>query len=482
MFLRISQISPNAASNIQINPKERSNKKVLPNSADFDPSSQETELSGKRLVFLELFENDKLLYQVQGLNAAILSEICLQSTKDESLNRNYYLQARFELRDWEACIQNTEETKNIIWIAKVFTSEPLAFVRDTQKEDYERNIRKGWEDKEPGRSEKAKKSRQKYLLLLKKEQGVALTEQENELLNESRLSKKQREEEAAAKQTNIKGKSPMKQDKKPPAKVPGKKEDPLAAASLEEKKERPLPLSTAHNMLEIKDFLSLLESERSLEERPLHSGLIEVRSLENKNELKEGFQMGKEEYLSSMKLSNETKDQLKNLQTEWKKTFLTSLDNRRKEFFEQISLIVKERDEIKKILNYKRDKEKALVDFIGIEKGVNEEELDKLLKEMEGKEGEFFNKELMNLGKKALNNAKINSISEKLNTAVGIFDLEKIQMYIDEIGKNNIIIDEEIMEKALEIVEEAKNNPNYITEKQAELKKTAKKPAGNVKK
>ena len=34
------------------------------------------------------------------------------------------------------------------------------------------------------------------MLLLKKEQGVALTEQENELLNESRLSKKQREEEA----------------------------------------------------------------------------------------------------------------------------------------------------------------------------------------------------------------------------------------------------------------------------------------------
>jgi hypothetical protein len=35
-------------------------------------------------------------------------------------------------------------------------------VRDTDKEDHERSIKSNWEDTEPGRAEKSKKSRRKY--------------------------------------------------------------------------------------------------------------------------------------------------------------------------------------------------------------------------------------------------------------------------------------------------------------------------------
>ena len=37
-------------------------------------------------------------------------------------------------------------------------------MRDTQKEDAEKELKKSWEDKEPGRAEKAKKARKKYFL------------------------------------------------------------------------------------------------------------------------------------------------------------------------------------------------------------------------------------------------------------------------------------------------------------------------------
>lgn len=473
LCLRLTQMLAKDPSSV--NPKEKSNKK--PNANEND-SNQEIEMSEKRLIFFELFENERLITQIQGINTAILAQLCLKPNKDESLNRNYYLQARFELRDWPGCIQVCEETKCLAWVLKVFTSEPLAFVRDTQKEDYERSIRKSWEDKEPGRSEKAKKSRQKYLLLLKKESGQPLTEQENELLNEPRLSKKQREEETAAK-LNPKGRSPMKQDKKAPPAGKGVKKEEVV---VEEKKERPLPVSKDHSMIEIKDFLTLLENQRVIEERPMHSGLIEVRSSENKNELKEGFLMGKEDFISSMKLGNEVKEQLKILQNDNKKSFNTASEQRRKEFFDQITLIgTKEREEVKKIVSFKREKEKAILDLVALEKGVNAEELEKILIEIESN-GDLFNKEISVLGRKALVNAKIMAITEKLNNAVSGFDLPIIQSCLDDITKNNMIIDEEVIEKAFEIVEEAKNNPNYIAEKQAELKKTAKKPAGNVKK
>lgn len=70
----------------------------------------------------------------------------------------------------------------------------IVLIKDTQKEERERAIQKSWEDKEPGRAEKSKKSRRKYKALLKKERGEPLDAEEIALLNETRLSKKQKEE------------------------------------------------------------------------------------------------------------------------------------------------------------------------------------------------------------------------------------------------------------------------------------------------
>jgi hypothetical protein len=53
--------------------------------------------------------------------------------------------------------------------------DTLAFVRDTKQEDKEKLTRKLWEDSEPGRAERAKKARKKFMIEMKKERGEALT-------------------------------------------------------------------------------------------------------------------------------------------------------------------------------------------------------------------------------------------------------------------------------------------------------------------
>jgi len=437
-----------------------------------ESDSNEMELTEKRLILLELFENESLLTSTSGLNFAVLSNVTLKSNKDESLNRNYYLQARFDLREFPSCITHSEDTKNLSWVLKVHSNESLAFVRDTQKEDLEKAIKKAWEDKDPGRQEKAKKARQKYLIYQKKIEGGIVTEQEMELLNEVRMSKKQRDEEQLAKQ-NVKMKSPTKlPEKKGNMGAKGKKEEPV----VEEKKEKIIPLSKNHRLDEVKDFLELMENERIVEERAQHGGLVDVRSKENKEELKEGFLMVKEDCMSANKRNVENKEGVKSLIGESKKEFLSLMEMRKKDFNDKIIVYMKEREEIKKAITAKKEKEKILIDIGSLEK-VNAEELEKLLKELENNMD--IDEGLLKWGKKALINAKIINMTEKLGNAVNGFDLSLIQSCLEEIQRLTMGVDEDLIEKAGEIVEEAKNNPNYIQEKQAELKKTVgKKPAG----
>jgi len=49
-------------------------------------------------------------------------------------------------------------------VLKFFTSETIALIKDTDKEDREKALKVSWESSEPGRAEKAAKSRQRYLI------------------------------------------------------------------------------------------------------------------------------------------------------------------------------------------------------------------------------------------------------------------------------------------------------------------------------
>lgn len=58
---------------------------------------------------------------------------------------------------------------------RVFSSDTVAIVKDTDKEDREKALKQSWETSEPGRVEKAKKSRERYLAIAKKNRGEELT-------------------------------------------------------------------------------------------------------------------------------------------------------------------------------------------------------------------------------------------------------------------------------------------------------------------
>jgi len=144
---------------------------------------------------------------------------------------------------------------------KVYSSDTLAIVKDTDKEDRERALKASWEQAEPGRQEKAKKARMKFILQEKLKRGEQLTEEEQATLDSigvrERVRKKD-EVEVPAK-GGAKGKAPP----------PKGKEDKKTAAAKEkeaEKKEeaakRPLPEPEMHVNSEIKQFLHHFKSDR----------------------------------------------------------------------------------------------------------------------------------------------------------------------------------------------------------------------------
>lgn len=143
----------------------------------------------------------------------------------------------------------------------MFNSETLALVKDTDKEDREKALKASWETADPGRAEKAAKSRQRYLLLKKQKAGEELTEEELEVLKEKRerIRKKDLEEQANAKGGAGK-KAPAKADPKKGAK--GAAAQPEKTEEEDESKKRVLPEPAGHVNERIVNFLNHFKSDR----------------------------------------------------------------------------------------------------------------------------------------------------------------------------------------------------------------------------
>jgi len=161
---------------------------------------------------------------------------------------------------WPECKTVNDETDGYSWVLKLFTSETLALFKDTDKEDREKALKASWETQDPGRAEKAAKSRQRYLLLKKQKAGEELTEEELEILKEKRERMRKKDlEEAAPVKGGKGGKAPAKADPKKAAKgapPPEKAEDE------DESKKRQLPEPENHINNNIAAFLKHYKSER----------------------------------------------------------------------------------------------------------------------------------------------------------------------------------------------------------------------------
>jgi len=114
-----------------------------------------------------------VIYSQLGYNQITIGHFNFRSSNalpeqdaDENteVKHQYVLQATFDLHDWPECRKEGEHTADIQWYMKVFSSETLAVVKDTDKEDREKALKASWETNEPGRAEKAKRSRLKFVL------------------------------------------------------------------------------------------------------------------------------------------------------------------------------------------------------------------------------------------------------------------------------------------------------------------------------
>mmetsp|Transcript_1805 Transcript_1805/g.1693 ORF Transcript_1805/g.1693 Transcript_1805/m.1693 type:complete len:154 (-) Transcript_1805:874-1335(-) len=143
-----------------------------------------------------------------------MSNVTLYPTNDKEEPRNYYLQASFDLRDWPEAKEVTDENKSICWILRTCGNDTIGILRDTQKEEAQKAIKKSWEDNEPGRAEKAKKARRKYFIQEKKLRGEQLDAEEIEILNEPRVRKSKEEENKKDAKKGSKAKPPPKKDPK----------------------------------------------------------------------------------------------------------------------------------------------------------------------------------------------------------------------------------------------------------------------------
>ncbi len=119
---------------------------------------------------LKIISGERVLYEAEGINEITVPNFKFLNTKSNA-NKEYYLQVGFDLKIWPEAAFKNEVTEKICWVAQVIAQDSLALVRDTKQEDKEKQTRKSWEDSEPGRAERAKKARRKFLIELKKERG-----------------------------------------------------------------------------------------------------------------------------------------------------------------------------------------------------------------------------------------------------------------------------------------------------------------------
>lgn len=142
------------------------NLRLLKNNKDFS-----TEI--RRAFRFEILDNNKVIYCKKGWNSINLSHFMFRANQglpetsenpEVEVKHNYVIQATFDLHLWPEAKTLNDLTENISWVLKFFTSETIALIKDTDKEDREKALKVSWETAEPGRAEKAAKSRQRYLI------------------------------------------------------------------------------------------------------------------------------------------------------------------------------------------------------------------------------------------------------------------------------------------------------------------------------
>jgi hypothetical protein len=141
---------------------------------------------GEKLIFKKDFENQSLIRNLI-LEPKNLNQ---KDNKDPNYANNLILEA-YSIKcvlDKEQCpswlTMANEYKGDVYWKISVFSTDSITFIKNTIKEDKEKEVIESWEINEPGRKKKAEMSRKKYFVNIKYNNGELLTPEEEELIPE----------------------------------------------------------------------------------------------------------------------------------------------------------------------------------------------------------------------------------------------------------------------------------------------------------
>ena len=257
-------------------------------------------------------------------------------------NLPYSLRVSIDTSEAPRQYLDPEFMKNIGWNIRVFSTDTLGFCQDTSKEDKEKEVIASWEENEPGRAELAKKSRRRFLLKKKMENGKQLSEEEKSFMSEERMRKtfnKGSEEEKEDEKNKGKKKNEKvdKNKKKKEEKNEGEKEkETFGNLNLNINYNKITSNVKNHSSLYIKNFLSYAYDNRMLtfnsnfeqEEKELNNEILTTEKEEKINA----------EYLESEKQNNEKINLESKKKEEFKinnKKMLDKMMNQRKKEVEE---------------------------------------------------------------------------------------------------------------------------------------------------
>ena len=142
--------------------------------------------SGDKLIFKKDFENKSLIRNLilesKNINPKDIKDM---NVSNKLILEAYSIKCVLDKEQTPSWMLNPNEYKgDVYWKISVFATDTLTFVKNTIKEDKEKEVIESWEKAEPGRKIKAETSRKKYLVNKKYVHGEVLSKEEEELLSD----------------------------------------------------------------------------------------------------------------------------------------------------------------------------------------------------------------------------------------------------------------------------------------------------------
>jgi hypothetical protein len=264
-------------------------------------------------------------------------------------------------------IKNSIANHKLDWNIKVFPSDKLCFIKDMSKEDQEKLLKNDWEENEPGRAEKAKISRKRFVLEKIKKDGGKLTEEELNLLKAQRQRKGQKD-----------GNEKLGNDKRKKAKIQinaiNKKVDDKK--NYEENKDnlinskKTLPLPKDHCSRFVKNYLNYSYKKRTKKihnikdqyQKEINNEDIQNEKNKNIEQILDNFNKTTKNEMTKTFYNNQTTDL--NQKEEILNTFYKSDLNNRALETNSLNELIKDRDDLKVLFKERMNARNIVIDIL----------------------------------------------------------------------------------------------------------------------